>query len=62
MTTTTREKCWRVRRMPDGTVTAGVEPLGWSASAAGDDGDVVVRVEAAGSTTKTPSAPPGIPA
>jgi len=40
-------RCWRVRRLPDGAVAAGVEPLGWSpGDAAGDD--VVVRVEAAG--------------
>jgi len=48
MTTTAQETCWRVRRMPDGTVAAGVEPLGWEPRAAGPDDEVVVRVEAAG--------------
>lgn len=40
--------CWRVRRQPDGTVAAGVEPLGWTAGAGPAAGEVVVRVEAAG--------------
>ena len=48
MTTTAREKCWRVRRMPDGAVTAGIEPLGWDPAASMANDDVVVRVEAAG--------------
>jgi putative YhdH/YhfP family quinone oxidoreductase len=40
--------CWRVRRLPDGAVAAGVEPLGWSPAGGTPAGDVVVRVEAAG--------------
>ncbi|MFM7244468.1 MAG: zinc-binding dehydrogenase [Planctomycetaceae bacterium] len=40
--------CWRVRRSPDGTVTAGVDALGWSADETPRPGDAVVRVEAAG--------------
>jgi D-arabinose 1-dehydrogenase-like Zn-dependent alcohol dehydrogenase len=42
------EICWRVRRLPDGTVTAGLDPLGWDATASPAAGDAVVRVEAAG--------------
>jgi len=42
------EICWRVRRMPDGTVAAGIDPLGWDATAGPAAGDAVVRVEAAG--------------
>ena len=48
MTTTAQETCWRVRRLPDGTVAAGVAPLGWVPRAAVPEGEVVVRVEAAG--------------
>jgi len=48
MTTTAQETCWRVRRLPDGTMAAGVEPLGWDPRAAVPEDEVVVRVEAAG--------------
>ena len=48
MTTTKRETCWRVRRSSDGTVAAGIEPLGWDVGVTGAAGEVVVRVEAAG--------------
>ena len=48
MTTSNRETCWRVRRLPDGTAAAGIEALGWDAAAAGVEGEIVVRVEAAG--------------
>lgn len=40
--------CWRVRRLPDGTVAAGLDPLGWAADERPAAGDAVVRVEAAG--------------
>jgi len=40
--------CWRVRRLPDGTVAAGLDGLGWAADAIPASGDAVVRVEAAG--------------
>lgn len=42
------EICWRVRRLPDGTVTAGLDTLGWAAAENPAAGDAVVRVEAAG--------------
>ncbi|MFM7205049.1 MAG: zinc-binding dehydrogenase [Planctomycetaceae bacterium] len=48
MTTTKPETCWRVHRLPDGTVTSGREPPGWDAAAGSSAGDLVIRVEAAG--------------
>ena len=54
MTTTAREKCWRVRRKPDGAVTAGIEPVGWEPAAAMANADVVVRVQGAGPYRKDP--------
>jgi len=52
--------CWRVRRLPDGMVTGGVEPLGWEAASAAAD-EVVVRVEAAGFNYKDALAASGHP-
>lgn len=42
------EICWRLRRLPDGTVAAGLDPLGWTATEGPAAGEAVVRVEAAG--------------
>jgi len=39
---------WRVRRLPDGTVAAGLDALGWAATEPAAAGEAVVRVEAAG--------------
>ncbi|MCE9631687.1 MAG: zinc-binding dehydrogenase [Planctomycetia bacterium] len=45
---TGRPRCWRVERMTDGTVRAGLASLAWRIDEPAPAGEVVIRVEAAG--------------